>query len=104
MARLASHELEGAVDEGARVAEGGAVVVHHHNVEQLRRRHGAVAGGRRRKGRWRPWFPFPFSPCSGPLRSVGFVLKSDSVGQPACFRRLLDLGPFSCRVTRQLRF
>jgi hypothetical protein len=79
VARLASHELEGAMDEGARVAEGGAVVVHHHNVEQLRRRHGAVAGDRRQKGRWRgPVRRFPLSllsPCSGPPAwSVGLVL------------------------------
>ena len=80
VARLASHELEGAVDEGARVAEGGAVVVHHHNVEQLRRRHGAVAGDRRQKRRWRGpvrWFPLSLlSACSWsgprPGRSVWF--------------------------------
>lgn len=32
---LASHELEGAVEEGSGVAEGGAVVVDDHNVEEL---------------------------------------------------------------------
>jgi hypothetical protein len=53
VASLASHQLEGAVEEGARVSEGGGVFVNHHNVEQLRRRHVmcAVAGDRRQKGR-----------------------------------------------------
>lgn len=32
---LASHKLEGAVEEGAGVAEGGGVVVDDHNVEKL---------------------------------------------------------------------
>lgn len=40
VAWLASHELEGAMEEGARVSEGGGVLVNHHNVQQLRRRHG----------------------------------------------------------------
>lgn len=35
MARLASHQLQSAVEEGARVAEGGAIVVDHHNVQEL---------------------------------------------------------------------
>jgi hypothetical protein len=34
--RLASHELEGAVEEGSGVAEGGAIVVDDHNVQELR--------------------------------------------------------------------
>ena len=89
VARLASHELEGAVDEGARVAEGGAVVVHHHNVEQLRRGHGAVAGDRRQKRRWRGpvrWFPLSLlAACSGLVGRFG----SDSVGGSAW---LLGLG------------
>jgi len=97
VARLASHELEGAVDEGARVAEGGAVVVHHHNVEQLRRRHGAVAGDRRQKRRWRGrpgGSPFPFS-LLVPGLVPGLVGRfgSDSVGQLG-----YSVWAFSCRA------
>jgi hypothetical protein len=53
--RLASHELEGAVEEGSGVAEGGAIVVDDHNVQELRPAgHGAaLACGRKREGRGR---------------------------------------------------
>ena len=97
VARLASHELEGAVDEGARVAEGGAVVVHHHNVEQLRRGHGAVAGDRRQKRRWRGrpgGSPFPFSLLvPGPVPGLVGRFGSDSVGQLG-----YSVWAFSCRA------
>lgn len=73
MAWLASHELEGAVDEGARVSEGGGVVVNHHNVEQLRRRHGRrgwslEVAGRREGGGAARWLPLSLvSPGSSGL-------------------------------------
>ena len=52
VAWLASHELEGAVEEGSGVADGGAIVVDEHNVEQLRL---AGHGWPRRGGRGRGW-------------------------------------------------
>jgi hypothetical protein len=69
VARLASHELEGAVEKGARVAEGGGAVIHHDSVQEHGWRHGA-ARWRSPARRWRSR-PVPFvspSPSLSALR------------------------------------